>query len=166
MYVGDPVLSTPCAPVTRFDDELAGLAGDMFASMYAAKGVGLAANQVGVSLRVFVYDCPDADDVVHQGVVVNPTLELPGVGSRNLDPGDEGCLSIPGQYAPVPRPDQATVHGFDLTGAPVSVSGTGLLARCLQHETDHLDGHLFIDRLPAKLRKQLLAAHAERLIGQ
>ncbi|WP_372455491.1 peptide deformylase [Nonomuraea sediminis] len=163
VYVGDPVLSTPCEPVTRFDDELAALVDDMFASMYAAQGVGLAANQVGVPLRVFVYDCPDADDVSHKGVVVNPTLELPGLRDRHLDPGDEGCLSIPGQFAPVPRPDQATVHGHDATGAPVTITGTGLLARCLQHETDHLEGRLFIDRLPAKRRKQLLAAHATSL---
>ncbi|MEV0594900.1 peptide deformylase [Nonomuraea cavernae] len=161
VHVGDPVLHAPCEPVTRFDDTLAALVDDMFASMYAAEGVGLAANQIGVALRVFVYDCPDADDEHHKGVVINPTLELPPVGERRLDAGEEGCLSVPGQYAPLPRPDHAVVHGFDAEGAPVTVEGTGMLARCLQHETDHLDGHLYIDRLPAKRRKQVLAAYAE-----
>ncbi|WP_181019950.1 peptide deformylase [Nonomuraea typhae] len=163
VYVGDPVLHTPCEPVTRFDESLAALVDDMFASMYAAKGVGLAANQIGVGLRVFVYDCPDADGVNQVGVVVNPVLELPPVGERSLDPGDEGCLSVPGQYAPLPRADHARVHGFDVKGEPVTVEGTGLMARCLQHETDHLDGHLYIDRLPAKKRKQVLKAYEESL---
>ncbi|MEV4018115.1 peptide deformylase [Nonomuraea angiospora] len=161
VHVGDPVLHHPCEPVTRFDDALAALVEDMFASMYAAEGVGLAANQIGVALRVFIYDCPDADGEHHKGVVVNPTLELPEVGERHLDADDEGCLSVPGQYAPLPRPDKATVHGFDAAGEPVTVEGTGLLARCLQHETDHLDGYLYIDRLPAKRRKRVLAAYEE-----
>ncbi|WP_346433902.1 peptide deformylase [Nonomuraea composti] len=159
--VGDPVLHRPCEPVTRFDGELAALVDDMFASMYAAEGVGLAANQVGVPLRVFVYDCPDAEGVRHKGVVVNPELEVPGLGERRLDAGDEGCLSVPGQYAPLPRPDRATVRGSDVNGEPVTVEGSGLLARCLQHECDHLDGYLYIDRLPAKRRKQVLAAYQE-----
>ncbi|GAA4917518.1 peptide deformylase [Nonomuraea thailandensis] len=159
--VGDPVLHHPCEPVTRFDGDLAALVDDMFASMYAAEGVGLAANQIGVPLRVFVYDCPDDEGVRHRGVVVNPELEVPGLGERHLDPGDEGCLSVPGQYAPLPRPDRATVRGLDAAGEPVTVEGTGLLARCLQHETDHLDGYLYIDRLPAKRRKQVLAAYQE-----
>ena len=161
VHVGDPVLHTPCEPVTRFDDELRELVDDMFASMYAANGVGLAANQIGVPLRVFVYDCPDENGANHKGVVVNPTLELPGLGQRRLDAGEEGCLSVPGQFAPLPRPDRATVHGFDAEGRPVTVEGTGMLARCLQHETDHLDGYLYIDRLPAKRRKRVLAAYEE-----
>ncbi|MGR6920598.1 peptide deformylase [[Actinomadura] parvosata] len=159
--VGDPVLHSPCEPVTRFDGELAALVDDMFASMYAAEGVGLAANQIGVPLRVFVYDCPDAEGVRHKGVVVNPGLEVPGLGERRLDAGDEGCLSVPGQYAPLPRPDRATVRGLDPAGEPVTVEGSGLLARCLQHECDHLDGYLYIDRLPVKRRKQVLAAYQE-----
>ncbi|GLX02375.1 peptide deformylase [Microtetraspora sp. NBRC 16547] len=155
-YVGDPVLHRPCAPVTRFDEELAALVEDMFASMYAAEGVGLAANQIGVGLSVFVYDCPDETDEFRKGVVVNPTLVTPGSGERRLEDGDEGCLSVPGQRAPLARPDRATVHGFDAAGNPITVEGTGLLARCLQHETDHLEGRLYIDRLPAKRRKQVL----------
>ncbi|MFI7106441.1 peptide deformylase [Nonomuraea sp. NPDC050227] len=166
VHVGDPVLHNPCEPVTRFDGELAALVDDMFASMYAAEGVGLAANQIGVPLRVFVYDCPDAEGVAHKGVVVNPALELPGLGERRLDPDDEGCLSVPGQFAPLPRPDHATVHGFDAEGRPVTVEGTGLLARCLQHETDHLDGYLYIDRLPAKRRKQVLAAYEQTMAAK
>jgi peptide deformylase len=163
VYVGDPVLHTACEPVTRFDEALATLVDDMYASMYAAKGVGLAANQIGVALRVFVYDCPDADGVEHVGVVVNPTLDLPPLGQRGLDPGEEGCLSVPGQFAPLPRADFARVHGYDVKGEPITVEGTGLLARCLQHETDHVDGYLYIDRLPTKKRKQVLRAYEESL---
>lgn len=160
--VGTPVLHTPCRPVEHFDDDLLQLVDDMFASMYAARGVGLAANQIGVDLRVFVYDCPDADDVMRKGVIVNPRLELPAVGERKLDAGDEGCLSVPGPRAVVGRPDLATCHGFDATGAPVTVDGTGTLARCLQHETDHLDGMLYIDRLSAAARKAVLTEYRDR----
>jgi hypothetical protein len=94
-FVGDPVLHRPCVPVERFDDELARLVDDMFASMYAADGVGLAANQVGVGLRVFVYDCPDAEGLNQVGVVVNPTLQELRPEDRRLDESDEGCLSVP-----------------------------------------------------------------------
>ncbi|SDG52290.1 peptide deformylase [Sinosporangium album] len=162
-FVGDPVLHRPCETVTAFDDELATLVQDMFASMYAARGVGLAANQIGVALRVFVYDCPDETEEHQVGVVVNPTLQLPGIGDRRLEDYEEGCLSVPGQRASLPRPDHAVIHGFDVTGAPITVEGTGLLARCFQHETDHLEGTLYIDRLPAKRRKALLAAYEEEL---
>ncbi|GII91183.1 peptide deformylase 2 [Sinosporangium siamense] len=160
-YVGDPVLHRPCATVTDFNSELATLVRDMFASMYAAQGVGLAANQIGVSLRVFVYDCPDETEEHQRGVVVNPTLALPGIGRRQLEDYDEGCLSVPGQRASLARPDHAVVHGFDVTGQPITLEGTGLLSRCFQHETDHLEGRLYIDRLPGKRRKALLAAYEE-----
>ena len=159
--VGTPVLHRPCRPVERFDDELAALVEDMFASMYAADGVGLAANQIGVDLRVFVYDCPDADDVARKGVVVNPTLRLPELGERRLDDGEEGCLSVPGTGAKLARPDRAVCEGFDERGNPVTVEGTGLLARCLQHETDHLEGRLYIDRLPTRVRKKVLKESEE-----
>ncbi|GAA2874995.1 peptide deformylase [Streptosporangium fragile] len=158
-HVGDPVLHRPCRPVTEFDDELAGLVQDMFASMYAAEGVGLAANQIGVDRRVFVYDCPDATEEWRKGVVVNPTLVLPGPAERALAEYEEGCLSVPDQRAELARPDRAVVHGSDVTGAPVTVEGTGLLARCLQHETDHLDGRLYIDLLPAERREEVLRAY-------
>lgn len=160
-FVGTPVLHRPCREVTRFDGELAALVADMFASMYAARGVGLAANQIGVDLRVFVYDCPDETEEYRKGVVVNPTLVLPAPGERHLADDEEGCLSVPGQRASLPRPDRAVVHGFDVTGAPVTVEGTGVLARCLQHETDHLEGRLYVDRLPAAQRVRVLTAYEQ-----
>lgn len=152
VYYGDPVLHRRCADVTVFDDALGELIEDMFASMYAARGVGLAANQIGVDLRVFVYDCPDADDVRHIGHVVNPELtEL----SEPAD-GDEGCLSVPGPRAALPRAARATVTGVDRSGRPITVTGTGYFARCLQHETDHLDGVLYVDKLGEQRRDELL----------
>jgi peptide deformylase len=155
--VGDPVLHHPCAPVEKFDDQLAELVDDMFASMYAAEGVGLAANQIGVALRVFVYDCPDDDEVRHVGHLVNPVLaELPP-DRRSLDDSSEGCLSVPGPHHELARPDYAMVHGFDQNGEPITVEGTGYFARCLQHEFDHLEGRLYIDRLSKRQRKNVLA---------
>ncbi len=151
---GEPVLHHPCAAVTAFDDDLKQLVADMFASMHAAHGVGLAANQVGVSLKVFVVDCPDDSDERVVGHVINPTLELPAV--RELDDDSEGCLSVPGPYSDVARPDHATVHGVDVDGNPVTIHGTGLLARCLQHECDHLEGKVYVERLSAKERKRVL----------
>jgi peptide deformylase len=155
--VGNPVLHQPCARVEQFDDSLAALVDDMFASMYAAEGVGLAANQIGVPLRVFVYDCHDDDGVQHVGHVVNPVLaELPAE-RRQLDDSAEGCLSVPGPHHELARPDYARVTGVDLKGEPVTVEGTGYFARCLQHEFDHLEGRLYIDRLSKRQRKNVLA---------
>ena len=154
VQVGDPVLSTPCATVTSFDDDLVQLLADMFASMYAADGVGLAANQIGVGVQVFVYDCPDDAQRFHRGVMINATLLEPT--TRYLDEDEEGCLSVKGQFAELARPDFATVRGVDHAGNPIEVSGDGLLARCLQHEYDHLQGMLFIDRLSARKRKKVL----------
>jgi peptide deformylase len=149
----EAVLSTPCAPVTAFDGALARLVEDLFATMYAQDGVGLAANQIGVGLRVFVYDCPDDEDVRHLGHLVNPVLvEADGVEVR----GEEGCLSLPGLRAQTPRHDRALVRGQDLTGAPVQVEGTGFFARCLQHETGHLDGGVFLDKLTGLRRARAL----------
>jgi peptide deformylase len=127
----------------------------MVATMYAAEGVGLAANQIGVSRRVFVFDCPDDDHVQHRGVVCNPTLTVPEGKDRVLDDADEGCLSLPGAFVECARPHQATVTGFDQDGQPVTYSGTGLLARCLHHESDHLVGTVFGDRLSTRQRKKL-----------
>ena len=142
--LGDPVLHAPCEPVTDFGPALGALIEDLFATMYAARGVGLAANQIGVSQRVFVYDCPDDEDVRHLGHLVNPVLvEADGVSVR----GEEGCLSLPDVRAGVPRWDRAVVRGQDLTGAAVEVEGTGFFARCLQHETGHLDGGVFVQEL-------------------
>lgn len=154
---GDPVMHRPCRPVETFDEELAQLVADMFATMEAAEGVGLAANQVGVDLRVFVFDCPDDDGQRQRGVVCNPMLTAPEGRDRNLDEADEGCLSLPGAYARLARPDEAGVTGVDVHGDPVEYTGTGFLARCLQHESDHLDGMVFGDRLPRRARRRLYA---------
>lgn len=159
--VGNPVLHKECRDVTAFDAGLAALVDDMFASQRAAEGVGLAANQIGVDLKVFVYDCLDDDGVRHVGAVCNPVLvELPP-GERNLDDSNEGCLSVPTAYAELPRPDYAVVNGVDLKGRPVKLQGTGYFSRCLQHETDHLYGYLYIDRLSKRDRKDALRQMAE-----
>ena len=158
---GTPVMHARTRPVTSFDDELHELVRNMFATMDAADGVGLAATQVGVDLAVFVFDCPDEDHVRHFGVVCNPVVTLPEGKERNLEAADEGCLSLPGAYSTLARPDVATCTGQDAFGRPVEVVGTGLLSRCLQHETDHLNGTVFGDRLPARARKKLYAAHEE-----
>lgn len=147
--VGDPVLHTPTRQVTEFGEILLPLAQDMFDTMAAAQGVGLAANQIGVDLRLFVYDCPDDNGGQHRGAVVNPVLETTAIPETMPDPDDdwEGCLSVPGESFPTGRAAWARVTGTDLDGEPIVVEGTGLLARCLQHETDHLDGTIYLDRL-------------------
>ncbi len=156
---GTPVMHTQTRPVVSFDRELAELVRNMFATMYAAEGVGLAATQVGVDLAVFVFDCPDEDQVRHAGVICNPEVILPEGKDRHLETADEGCLSLPGAYLELARPDHALCRGQDHTGQPVEVEGTGLLARCLQHETDHLNGTVFGDRLSGRARKKLYALH-------
>jgi peptide deformylase len=148
-------------PVEDFDEGLRDLAADMVATMYAADGVGLAACQIGVDRSIFVFDCPDDEGTWHQGVVCNPVVRLPEGKERNLDDGDEGCLSFPGAFVPCPRPDRAEVEGQDLDGNPVRYSGDGLLARCLQHETDHCLGTVFGDRLNRRARKKLDKQHEE-----
>jgi peptide deformylase len=152
---GDPVMHRPARPVTEFDDTLRSLAADMVATMYAAEGVGLAACQIGVDLAIFVFDCVDEDGVEHQGIVCNPVLDLPEGKDRRLDDSEEGCLSYPGAFVPCARPDYARVTGQGLDGSPVQHAGTGMLARCLQHETDHTNGTVFGDRLSTRLRKKL-----------
>ncbi|MCA6094253.1 peptide deformylase [Streptomyces sp. SCA3-4] len=153
--LGDPGLVAPCEEVTAFDADLAALVEDMFATMYAAGGVGLAANQIGVPLRVFVYDCPDDEDRRHLGHLVNPRLvAAEGITVR----GPEGCLSLPGIEAGTPRFDEAVVEGFTVDGAAVRVRGTGFFARCLQHECDHLDGGLYVDHLTGLRRRRALRA--------
>ncbi|MEW2624705.1 peptide deformylase [Streptomyces sp. NPDC048106] len=150
--LGDPRLRERCRDVTDFGPETAALVEDLFATMYAAQGVGLAANQIGVPLRVFVYDCPDDDDVRHLGHVVNPRLvAADGIVLR----GPEGCLSLPGLEAGTERYDHAVVEGFTVTGEPVTVHGTGFFARCLQHECDHLEGRVYADRLTGLRRRRL-----------
>ncbi|MGK5626883.1 peptide deformylase [Streptomyces sp. URMC 123] len=159
--VGNPVLHKRCKDVERFDDDLLRLVDDMFASQRAAEGVGLAANQIGVDLRVFVYDCMDDQGVRHVGAICNPVIEDLPADRRVLDDSNEGCLSVPTAYAPLARPDYAICRGQDLEGKPIAVEGTGYFARCLQHETDHLDGYLYIDRLSKRDRKDALRQMAE-----
>lgn len=158
--VGDPVLHTPTELVTEFGSPLHDLVSTMFETMAAARGVGLAANQIGVNLRLFVYDCREdgADDEGdrRRGVMVNPVLETSGRPETMPDPDDdwEGCLSVPGESFPTGRAGWAKVTGLDADGVPVTVEGTGLLARCLQHETDHLDGIIYLDRLVGRYARE------------
>ena len=149
--LGDAVLRTPCDPVTSFDAELRALVADLLDTVTGRPGrAGVAANQIGVSARVFSYAVDDA-----VGYVVNPVLT---VVSEEIQDGDEGCLSIPGLYFPRVRAESATVEGFDQHGEPITVAGTGFLARALQHEVDHLDGKLYIDGLTGDPRRQALRA--------
>ncbi len=156
---GTPVMHRPQQQVVSYDDELRALAADMVATMYAADGVGLAACQIGVDLAVFVFDCLDESGERYVGVVCNPTVTVPEDRGRKLDDGDEGCLSFPGAFCPCARPAFATVEGFGLGGEPVRFEGDGLLARCLQHETDHTLGKVFGDRVSARARKKLTKLH-------
>ncbi len=155
---GTPVMHRQQADVTAYDESLRELVADMVATMYAADGVGLAACQVGVDLRVFVFDCPDSSGDHTVGVVCNPAVTLPEGKDRQLDEAEEGCLSFPGAYVDCARPDEARVTGYGIDGSPVSFEGDGLLARCLQHETDHTLGTVFADRLSSKLQKKLRKA--------
>ncbi|MER6072286.1 peptide deformylase [Streptomyces sp. NPDC001817] len=159
--VGEEVLHKPCRDVTEFGPDLAALIDDMFLTLYVAEGAGLAANQVGVDLRLFVYDCPDDEGVRHVGHIVNPVLETPTSGRRLLDEG-EGCLSVPGAVMAVPRPDRAVVRGQDRDGNPVVIEGTGYFARCLIHETDHTNGYIYLDRLSKREKKDALRQMAAR----
>jgi peptide deformylase len=154
--VGDPVLHKPTEPVPVGADgslpaDLADLITNLYDTMDAAFGVGLAANQIGVSSRVFVYDCADerGQSARRRGVVVNPVLETSEVPETMPDPDDddEGCLSVPGESFPTGRAEWARVTGLDADGTPVTLEGAGLFARMLQHETGHLDGLLYLDRL-------------------
>jgi len=150
---GDPVLRTPAAPVVDFDKELRKLVQDLTDTMMDAPGAGLAAPQIGVGLRVFTYYVDD-----QLGHLVNPDLDLSG----DIDEeGEEGCLSFPGLSFPTPRSVRAVAKGFNMYGEPVVVEGTDLMARCLQHETDHLDGILFIDRMDPQQRKLAMKAVRE-----
>ena len=149
---GDLALSRPAAPVTTFDATLDRLIDDMVDTMYAAPGIGLAAPQVGVSLRVCVIDLSVGKRGGELLTMINPEF----VDRDGLQLEDEGCLSVPGFTATVARPARAVVRALDRTGATRTVEGTGLLARALQHEIDHLDGVLFIDRLRGLKRDMIV----------
>jgi peptide deformylase len=150
--LGDPVLRMKARPVTDFDKELRTLVGDLTETMKAAPGSGLAAPQLGVSLRVFTYHIDG-----ELGHLVNPDLSL----SDEEQDGPEGCLSLPGLTFDCRRARGVVAKGFNMYGDPVTIEGTQLLARCLQHETDHLDGIIFIDRLDAEQRKAAMKAIRE-----
>lgn len=145
--LGDPVLRTPAAPVVDFDKELRQLVADLTDTMLEASGAGLAAPQIGVGMRVFTWH---VDGEI--GYLVNPSLDL----SSDEQDGPEGCLSIPGLTIDCKRALHVVAHGFNMHGEPVAVEGSDLLARALQHETDHLDGILFIDRLDREARKEAM----------
>lgn len=149
---GDPVLTTPASPVVDFDKELRVLVQDLTETMLNAPGAGLAAPQIGVGLRVFVWDVDE-----ELGHLINPELAL----SEDVQNGDEGCLSFPGLIYPTERALSVVARGFNMWGDPVIIEGTQLLARAIQHETDHLDGILFIDRLDLDNRKEAMKAIRE-----
>ncbi len=149
---GDPILRTTADPVTDFDKELRTLVRDLTETMLEAPGSGLAAPQIGVGLRVFTYN---VDDEV--GHLINPTLSL----SEETQDGAEGCLSIPGLSYDCTRAFGTVAQGFNMYGDPVTIEGTADLARCLQHETDHLDGIMFVDRLDPQTRKVAMKAIRE-----
>ncbi len=156
---GDPVLRDPARPVESFDAALRRLAEDMIETMHDAPGVGLAAPQVGRPLRLFVFDVggeePDPQ------ALANPTLR--DEWGEQLE--EEGCLSVPGLYYPVKRAERVWAEGLDLDGHEVTIEGTELLARVLQHEVDHLNGVLFIDRLDAEHRSEAMAALRDQALG-
>jgi peptide deformylase len=154
--LGSPVLREQSRPVTVVDDELRRFIADLFETMYAARGVGLAANQVGAARRVAVIDA-DGERLV----LVNPRI----VEASGKDTAEEGCLSIPDLYGDVTRPDRVVLEALDQDGTPYQRELTGLPARAVQHEIDHLDGILFLDHLSLLKRRRLLARwkkeHAE-----
>lgn len=153
--VGDPVLRTPCEPITTIDARVRSLVTDLVDTVDMEGRAGLAANQIGVGLRAFSWNI---DDEV--GYVLNPTIvEL----SEDYQDGDEGCLSVPGLWYPTKRAWYARVVGMDLDGKEVVLEGTELMARALQHEVDHLDGMLYLDRLERSVRKKAMRAVREQL---
>lgn len=152
--VGDPVLRTPCAEITTIDDRIRTLVTDLMETVDADGRAGLAANQIGVSLRAFSWNIDG-----ELGYVLNPHL---AEVSDEVQDGDEGCLSVPGLWFPTTRSAYARVTGTDLEGNAVTVAGEGLMARCLQHEYDHLDGKLYLSRLSGQVRKDALRTVRER----
>jgi peptide deformylase len=155
---GDPVLREPARPVEDFDEPLRRLADDMVTTMREAPGVGLAAPQVGRPIRLIVFDLGDEEGA---RVLANPVLS----NEWGEQLGEEGCLSIPGLYYPVKRWMKVWAEGFDLTGREVQYAARELLARVLQHEVDHLNGVLFIDRLDAEHRSEAMAAIRDQALG-
>ncbi|MDP9027401.1 MAG: peptide deformylase [Actinomycetota bacterium] len=149
LITGDPVLHSPAVPVVDFDDALSALVRDMEETMAAAPGVGLAAPQVGVPLRVFVFHWTDENGEVHRGTAINPELWISPLSLDELDEDDEseGCLSLPGERFPLRRAERALLRATELDGSRYEIEAEGWLARIFQHEYDHLDGVLYADRL-------------------
>lgn len=163
--VGHKALHAPTKRVKEITDDTRALVEDMFETMEAANGVGLAANQVGVKQRIFVFDCPDDElGENRRGVVINPKLEKGRVpaGEADEENDNEGCLSVPGEHFPTTRADWAKVTGTDLDGNEIVIEGHGFFARMLQHETDHLDGYLYLDRLTPTMRLESREAVKDR----
>jgi len=154
---GDPVLATPTQPVAEINDEIRQLVRDMVETMYAAPGVGLAANQVGISLRVAVIDVTAGQEPGHVIVLINPQV----IEQEGKQVEEEGCLSIPGYTEFVQRPARAVIRAVDIEGNEFTLEGTELLARAFCHETDHLDGKLFLDRLGG-IKRQLISKKVRR----
>jgi peptide deformylase len=154
----DPVLDSPGEHVTDFDDELKKLVYDMFETMYAAPGVGLAAVQVGISKRLFVMDCSGGKDPAQRIALINPEV-LRVEGTQN---GEEGCLSFPGIFTPVERNLRAVVRAQDVNGEYFEVDGMELTARCMLHETDHCDGIVFLDKM-SPLKRELVKRKIKKL---
>lgn len=153
---GEPVLHTRAEPVTEYDESLRTLIEDMHETQDAAHGVGLAAPQIGVGLRVFTWDMANDDGVPTRGHIINPFVKAtkPAVGEPDRDHESEGCLSVPGYSFPLRRGERAEVTGYDVDGNELSFTATGWFARCMQHEYDHLNGFLYIDRLNEKWKKK------------
>ncbi len=164
---GEPVLHARASEVTAFDDELRTLVADMFETMDQAPGVGLAGPQVGVPLRLFVYGWTDDEDVLHRGVAINPVLWLSPLAIDPLDEDTEaeGCLSFPGERFPLRRAERAILQAVDLEGEPFEIHAEGWLARIFQHEYDHLDGILYVDRLAHPYGKAALKAQRKNSWG-
>ena len=154
----DPVLTTPAEPVTKFDDELKKLAEDMFATMYAAPGVGLAGTQVGIAKRLFVMDCSGGKDPSSRHFMANPQI----IVKEGKQDGDEGCLSIPGIYSRVQRSMRVIARGHDLNGKEYEIEGIELEGRCLLHETDHCDGILYPNRI-SPLKREIVMRKIKKL---
>lgn len=150
---GDPVLTTRSEEITEFDDSLRGLVEDMLETMDDAGGVGLAANQIGLTRRIFVYDCSHIEDGL-RGHIINPVWEA--IGDKTQI-GTEGCLSIPDISVDTERFETVRVSGRDVDGNHIAMVASGLMSRCIQHETDHLDGVLFLKRLSPERRKEAMA---------
>lgn len=164
---GNPVLHRPAARVTEFDDALRDLIADMHETMDESHGVGLAAPQIGVSLRIFTYIFENEDGVAPRGTLVNPVLTTGKISEKAPDPDEEaeGCLSVPSQAWPLKRADWIRIAGQDGNGDPVAFEATGWFARVMQHEYDHLDGKLYVDRLNPKWSRKARKAIARENWG-